>query len=482
MNIQDIRLKPFQDKFVFSDRKMVAVVSGVGSGKSLGLLLKAYLYGMKWPNSTILIIRKNYSDLVRSTMADWEKFFDCKIPGDGIYHFPNGSQAFFMHSGERGDFSAIKSINAAMIACDQAEELSLENINHFQTRLRQQQGADVRPLILCANANGHDFIYKLFVAGAKTINVLGEHGQKEYLQDDMALYTATSFVNEDVLPTDTIKSWKAQELIAPNFFRRMVMNSFEEEIAADLVFPMLLLEQAQKVDFKPRLGYGVRIVGVDPAHLGNDNTGLVIIQQTGALHWEVILCTEWTGRDAPWTTGESQRIANQNQCDTMVVDSDGLGAPISAFIRSSSFLKVIDFHNTPYSYEKNKFYGNKRTKIAFEIREMISRGHLKITDAKLIKELNEAFRFKYTTAGEQKILISKEKMRSEGIPSPGLGDALIFACSEIANVQDHQKRQYANMPTTYGDNWHPFAPDSSRDSRHGTIYEEDDPFKSAGIR
>lgn len=482
MDFTTIKLKPFQDKFVFSDKKMVAVVSGVGSGKSLSLLLKAHLYANAWPGSTILIIRKSYSDLVRSTQADWEKFFDCKVPSDGCFKFPNGSQAFFMHSGETGDFSAIKSINAAAIFCDQAEELSLENINHFMTRLRQNNGAPVRPLVLCANSNGHNWLWRMFVAGAQQVNILDPVGdQREYLSEDKVLYTATTFVNT-TLPPDYIQNLKTQEQESPNFFKRMVLNSFEEEIAADLVFPMLELEKSKKIDFKLREGYGLRILGCDPADVGKDNSGLVIIQQMGALNWEAIYVNEWQGKEGIYTVGKTNETAIQMRCSQIVIDSQGLGAPISSFLSDRGPIAITNFRNTPYGVDADRYYGNARTKYAFLVKKMINDGHLKITDEKLIKELNEAFRFKYTTAGEQRILISKEKMRSEGVASPGLGDALIMAVSVIADVQGEQARQYGPIQPQYSSpDWNPFAEPRDTGGRNPQYSGDGDLFKISGV-
>jgi len=67
-----------------------------------------------------------------------------------------------------------------------------------------------------------------------------------------------------------------------------------------------------------------------------------------------------------------------------------------------------------------------------------------IEDEEIIDEL---VTLKYTFDNHQRrILVSKEKMRKEGIKSPNLADALIMAVSLIGQVKWQQDRQYISTP------------------------------------
>jgi len=470
-----LKLFPYQDAYIHSEKPMVAAVTGFAAGKTSALMVKCNQTAEKYPGITLFVVRKAAVHLIRSTQAEWCKLYPhLPVGSDGCCRLPNGSQIWFTHGGDDVSFSAIRGVNAGGFFVDEAHELTLDHILHFRSRLRQDiPGLKVRQLCLCANPDGRNFIYNLFVAAAKTVREIGPHGQMCYETEDGILFTATSFVN-DSLTEDYVRNLKSMEQTNPSLFNRMVMCSMEEEVRADNVYPLTLLEQAKKVDFLPRTGFNRRIMGVDPASdsMAGDNTGIIVLKQDGALNWRVEHCQEFIGKDAPWVVGECLRLANQYNCEAVVMDEDGLGRPIGDFARSTSQFEIIPFHNTTYSHDRNKFFGNARTEAAWIVRDMISKNHLKITDEKLLTELNRSFRFKYTT-GEQKILISKTVMRSEGIPSPGLADALLYAVSIIEELKTKDARAYDPRWRTQGvgpvagqrqsqyssDNWNPFKPD-----------------------
>ena len=467
-NVQiNYQLLPFQHKFLTSQKPIIASIAGVGSGKSKCLLWYLWMYLNQWPGSVGLMLRKNHVDLVRSTQAQWCEEFKCTIPSDGCYKFPNGSQLFFMHSGEKGDFSAIKSINAAIIAADQAEELSLETLNHFQTRLRQQNGSTHRPLLLAANSNGHDFLYNMLIAPATEINDLGPHGQKEFLTENTACYTAESFVNQVNLPPDYVKILKSQEVTAPAFYARMIKSDMNVEIRDDLLFSQVLLEKARGVVADPVFGYNYKILAVDPGEF-SDGTAAVILQQKSPLKWELVFWDYWQ-KEHMDTLRRVSEIRVEHSVDLTIIDSDGGGGRVSygSLIRGGRpDQTVVDWTNTTYGFDTNNLYGNCRSEFAFETADMIEKGWLKLgTHPKLFQELNEAFRYEVGTDG-RRTLISKPVLRKEGIRSPNFADAVIFAVSVIPEARQQQDKKFDSQ----------FRRPMSRQSPDGDL------FRIAGIR
>jgi phage terminase large subunit len=93
------------------------------------------------------------------------------------------------------------------------------------------------------------------------------------------------------------------------------------------------------------------------------------------------------------------------------------------------------------------------------VKDYLLKGHIYFTDDDLINELST---LKFTFDNNQRrILISKEKMRKEGVKSPNLADALIMAVSMIGEIKYNQDKQYYNLPA---------------------LYKETDMLKEAGIR
>jgi phage terminase large subunit len=210
----------------------------------------------------------------------------------------------------------------------------------------------------------------------------------------------------------------------------------------DAVFSFESLNEARRLEYEPREGYGYRIAGFDIARYGDDKCAAVIIQQVGALQWDVVHVEEWAGKDLNYSTGRILNIAAENRVDKAIIDEDGIGSgPLDSLQKGRSLEYFIGFRNPSISYSDNKDYANYRTVNTYKLREMINAGHLRIPDDGLIKEL---MTFKYTfDHNQRKILISKDQMRTKyKIKSPNMADALIMAVSLITEVKEKQDHQY----------------------------------------
>ena len=450
-----IKLLPYQDKFLFSEARAVAMVSGIATGKTRWGLYKLWQFCQAFPNSLALLLRKQQTDAFGSTMKDFKTYFGVEFDSSNQFVFPNGSMIIAKHAGET---SALTNYNLNFILVEQGEELDEDTFHFLRDRLRRET-SPYQQLVILANANGQNYIKKLFIDGAEKVNVLdAATGQVEYFKENFHCLTANTWANKENLPAAYIKDLESMRKTAPRHFAVYVENSFEVESADDLVFPMSELKASMSIDYSLKPGFGFRILACDPARFGDDATSCVIIQQMGTLHWELIALEEWQGKDAVYTVGRVNEISIKHNVDKVIIDEDGLGGPVSDFFRANSQQDVVGFRNVPYSSDKSQSYGNSRTEAAFKVKELINKGWLKITDPKVIQELNTAFMFKFTTRG-QRILVSKEELRKQGIASPNAGDALCYACSLVDDVRQDQARKYAPRHQTEApDTWNPFAP------------------------
>jgi len=203
-------------------------------------------------------------------------------------------------------------------------------------------------------------------------------------------------------------------------------------------------------------GGGHRILGADVARFGDDASCCVVIEQMDQLHWQVIDCQEWRGKDLNYTTGRILSIAKEKDVQNSIIDSDGYGAGnLDTITRGFGRNDFQGFTNQNLSVEKNKDFGNNRTDAAFKLRDLVAKQHICITDELLIQELC-TLRFKFQNDG-RRVLVSKNEMRKEGIASPNRADGLLYATSLIEDVKDQQDRQYINQPQySSDDNWDPF--------------------------
>lgn len=195
----------------------------------------------------------------------------------------------------------------------------------------------------------------------------------------------------------------------------------------DCVFGYEELKQTGVNKHALRESYGLRLAGYDIARYGDDKCACVIIQQMGALHWEVIHVDEWDKTNLHYTTNRIQATSAEFRCERSKIDEDGLGAGPLDTLNYGRNLKVFEgFKNPPIGYSDNKFYGNVRTVNAYKLKDMVNKHHIAIPDEGLIKELTQ-LRYKYDNY-QRKILISKQHMRDRyKVPSPNKADALIMA-------------------------------------------------------
>ena len=229
----------------------------------------------------------------------------------------------------------------------------------------------------------------------------------------------------------------------------------------DNVFTYKELKDTILNKYPMREGYGLRIAGFDVARYGDDKCAAKIIQQMGALHWEDIYTDQWDHKDLNYTTGRILTTSNEQEVNKSIIDEDGIGAgPLDTLNKGRELDKFTGFRNPPIAYKLNKFYGNARTVNVYKLKELITKGHFVITDEATIRELCT---LKYTYDNYQrKILVSKEKMRKDGVKSPNLADGLIMAVSLIGEINYAQEIQYQTKEPQYS--------------------KEDNLFANAGVR
>ena len=209
-------------------------------------------------------------------------------------------------------------------------------------------------------------------------------------------------------------------------------------------------------------GYGFRVGGFDVARYGDDKCACKIIQQMGALHWEDIFSDQWDHKDLNYTSGRILTTANAEHIDRSVIDEDGIGGgPLDNLRHGRGLEQFVGFKNLPLSFEKDKQYGNVRTREVYKLKKLVEDGHMVITDEATIRELC-TLKYKYDNY-QRKILIGKDQMRQKyNIKSPNLADALVMATSQIGEINYQQQEMYQTKQPQYA--------------------KEDSLFANAGVR
>lgn len=190
---KEIELKPFQDKFIYSDEMYPCFAGGWGSGKTMALCAKMYKAAIEYPNNRLLIGRKHFTDLRDSTIKDFMELFKDYVDMNQANYtakFKNGSEILFRHLDKP---EGITNLNLGGFGIDQAEEITETNFFDLVGRLRKK-GMKRFGALVC-NTEGHNWIWKKWKQNPKKGYYLVESTtldnadnlDKQYIENVLAL-------------------------------------------------------------------------------------------------------------------------------------------------------------------------------------------------------------------------------------------------------------------------------------------------------
>ena len=341
-----IRLKQYQEDFIFSTKRYPAMISGWGTGKTMCGIERVRFDCERYPKNQMLVVRKEFTDLQDSTIRDWESYTEIKIDSGREAKFPNGSIVMFRH-GEEFSGDNLSNMNLGGVLIEQAEEFeSDEPFWKLDGRIRRV--GVPHWIAVIGNTRGHGWIYKLW---------------KAKQDEDFELFEATSFDNEDNLPVDTVASWRKLKDRKPKVFNHFVMNSWDEEdIADNCISPVWIQEAKDRRLFLT--GPLRRIIGVDVARKGNDKTVFYALEEGF-----VIGKQELEKKDTMETVGYLLLFAEKHKnIKNFAVDELNAGAGVVDRLNelrkanSKSVRQVISVNSAMSSSRKDK-YRNIRAEV-----------------------------------------------------------------------------------------------------------------------
>jgi hypothetical protein len=427
-------LQQYQDGFIFSNARFPCIISAIGTGKTFALLVKAVKHCEENDNAKALIVRKEFTDLVDSTIQDFNQYFGANVTKSTREHnFANGSKIIFRH-GNQNDLSVLKNMNLSFVGIEQAEEYDNDEVFVF-LRDRMRRAGKERVIALIANARGQNWIWEMWVNQAEVVEDYNyETGESYYKRGDKRYecWTANTFANAVNLPADFVEDMKHMEVEAPNHYLQYIMNDFTALEDTDCLFTSAELQKAVKQEFMyDESKRDACILGIDIARYGEDSSVAVILQQKGPQHFEEIYFEKWGAQDLMYTTGRVMDFISRYKPVITVVDGDGMGSGVvDRLLENKARVKEYRGGTRKHMGQPER-YTNQKSEDYFKIKDLVSKGQLKIKSEVLGEA--QTIRYFFDSYGRKGIL-SKEKMRSEGIKSPDHMDALMMACSEIQNL------------------------------------------------
>lgn len=212
-----------------------------------------------------------------------------------------------------------------------------------------------------------------------------------------------------------------------NVFKVRVLGEFAT-LGSDLIIPEAYLRDVYALydggSFDHTAKTGIRIMGIDPAWTGDDDTGVVIREGKRILHAE-----SWHGHDTIETFERCKLMFHDWKCDKIMVDAIGVGAGVydnfcHAIYRGKfgyPVYKVMVSEKSPdvvcktlrdwlwwksrEYFKNNKIYFAERTPYFEQLCKELIQPTYKIANGKVVAE-------------------SKEDMKKRGVRSPNIADAL----------------------------------------------------------
>jgi len=211
------------------------------------------------------------------------------------------------------------------------------------------------------------------------------------------------------------------------------------EEADNFLFSEQKLDLCKAVDFMG-CGYHETFLGVDIARYGGDHSVAAVIQRRGPLKFHVKHLERWSKKDLMDTTGRVIDLQSRFKPSATAIDADGMGAGVVDRL-SEQHHNVNEFHGGPQK-DSNPLYGNCRTEWFMALAELVSAERIEITQQILIDSLLTLM-FTHKSNG-QKILLSKEQMRTKGFKSPDPADALMMAlfATSFKNIKIEEEESF----------------------------------------
>lgn len=399
-----VKLKSWQDGFIFDDFKFKFLKSSWATGKTLALILAGIAESERYDDNLGIIFRKEFTDLRDSTIKDFETYTGLKVNSSREIRIGK-SLIMFRHIEELNN---IQNVNLGWFGIEQGEELdSDEPFVKLMGRLRRKDAS--RRGYVIANACGHNWIYKLKQSGI----VDPETNQRLDCH-----YEACTFDNSDVLTPDYISTLKALEKNSPSVYRRFVLNSDDESDVTDIIIPANLVRAAtERVMLKEP--WTKRIVSIDVARYGDDKTVFYAIENNKLIGRE-----QHEKKDTMETVGRAILFANKHQTNNFAVDEIGVGAGVAD--RLSEIGHRVIFVNAAKSSSFPEKYYNTRAEIYAYGAVQFAEGTVQIDkeDVELIEQLSWS-KYKAIKSNGLFQVEAKEDIKKRYGKSPDNADAFL---------------------------------------------------------
>lgn len=183
-----------------------------------------------------------------------------------------------------------------------------------------------------------------------------------------------------------------------------------------------------------------RIMAVDVARFGEDETVFSMIESYNVNQWVQIFQDTWKNKSLTECVGKILELKRTWDIDLIVIDDTGVGGGVTDMLREGEH-NVEGFIGA--SKALNPLYANQRAEAFYRLKEMFQQKTIKILNDVALQSQLLSIRYEYM-GNDTKRIISKDRMRKDGLKSPDRADALAMAVyykDQVLNERD--TREYS---------------------------------------
>ena len=183
-----------------------------------------------------------------------------------------------------------------------------------------------------------------------------------------------------------------------------------------------------------------RILAVDVARFGQDETVFTIIQSENIRQWSQIYQHSW--RDKPLTevVGKILDLSREFDPDIVAIDDVGMGGGVTDRLSEQRVTPEPFIGNAKPS---NPLYRNMDSEGFFRMKDFFNKGNIRIMKDPILQEQLLELRFKYNS-NNIKSMVTKDEMRKINNKSPDRAKCLMMALYYTDRVFNERIRR--NLP------------------------------------
>jgi hypothetical protein len=195
------------------------------------------------------------------------------------------------------------------------------------------------------------------------------------------------------------------------------------EQASDYLFNSGKVAKMSKIESFGDVFQHQRVMGIDFAAQGNDLCVATVLDRVSLTQWKVIAQEAWSDADSMSSIGRIVELIGKYKPTAATLDVGGMGYVVYNRLQELG-IRINPFNGAEQQGVPNE-YGNTRAWGYYTLNEYINNEWIIMNSPETEKELLD-IRFKYKSNGER-LILSKDDMRKEGIHSPDRADSLMMA-------------------------------------------------------